>query len=62
MVPGASPSGTLIAWQKQQDGQQYTIARGDTLSGIAERFKFACPDLKNRNGISGEKSWWGRNC
>ena len=49
------PSGTLIAWQKQQLGQQYIIARGDTLSGIAERFNVPLADLKIRNGISGEK-------
>ena len=49
------PSGTLIAWQKQQLGQQYIIARGDTLSGIAERFNVPVSDLKIRNGISGEK-------
>ncbi len=49
------PSGTLIAWQKQQQGQQYVIARGDTLSGIAQRFNVSLADLKIRNGISGEK-------
>jgi N-acetylmuramoyl-L-alanine amidase len=49
------PSGTLIAWQKQQQGQQYIIARGDTLSGIAQRFNVSLADLKIRNGISGEK-------
>jgi len=54
------PSGTLIAWQKQQDGQQYTIARGDTLSGIAQRFNVRLSDLKIRNGISGEKIMVGQ--
>ena len=49
------PSGTLVAWQKQQIGQQYVIARGDTLSGIAQRFNVRLSDLKIRNGISGEK-------
>ena len=49
------PSGTLIAWQRQQDGQQYIIARGDTLSGIAQRFSIPVSDLKNRNSISGSK-------
>ena len=49
------PSGTLIAWQRQQDGQQYTIARGDTLSGIAQRFNVPLSDLKSRNRISGSK-------
>jgi N-acetylmuramoyl-L-alanine amidase len=49
------PSGTLIAWQKQQGGQQYTIARGDTLSGIAQRFSVSLSDLKSHNSISGSK-------
>ena len=47
------PSGTLIAWQKNQVGQQYTIASGDTLSGIAQRFNISLNDLKSHNGISG---------
>ena len=46
------PSGTLIAWQRQSGGQQYTIARGDTLSGIAQRFNVRLSDLKSHNGIS----------
>tara|TARA_R110001592_G_scaffold363398_2_gene688016 strand:- start:83507 stop:84808 length:1302 start_codon:yes stop_codon:yes gene_type:complete len=54
------PSGTLIAWQKQQDGQQYIIARGDTLSGIAQRFNVSLSDIKIHNGISGEKIMVGQ--
>lgn len=54
------PSGTLVAWQKQQDGQQYIIARGDTLSGIAQRFNVSLSDIKIRNGISGEKIMVGQ--
>jgi N-acetylmuramoyl-L-alanine amidase len=54
------PSGTLVAWQKQQVGQQYVIARGDTLSGIAERFNVPLADLKIRNGIAGEKIMVGQ--
>jgi N-acetylmuramoyl-L-alanine amidase len=50
------PSGTLIAWQKQQGGRQYTIARGDTLSGIAQRFRVPLADLKSYNSISGNGS------
>src|SRR5210317_1119929 len=46
------PSGTLVAWQKQQGGRQYTIARGDTLSAIAQRFNVSLSDLKSRNSIS----------
>ena len=49
------PSGTLIAWQKQQGGRQYTIARGDTLSAIAQRFNVSLSDLKSRNSISGSR-------
>jgi N-acetylmuramoyl-L-alanine amidase len=49
------PSGTLLAWQKQQGGQQYTIARGDTLSGIAQRFKVSLTTLKDVNNISGSR-------
>jgi N-acetylmuramoyl-L-alanine amidase len=49
------PSGTLVAWEKQLNGQPYIIARGDTLSGIAQRFNVSLSDLKSRNGISGEK-------
>ncbi len=49
------PAGTLLAWQKQQGMQQYTIARGDTLSEIAERFSVSVSDLKSVNGISGSQ-------
>ena len=49
------PSGTLIAWQKQQGGQEYIIARGDTLSGIAHRFDVSLADLKSYNSISGSR-------
>lgn len=55
------PSGTLLAWQKQQGGpqslgqlqggQQYIIAQGDTLSGIADRFSVPLADLKSYNSI-----------
>jgi len=46
------PSGTLLAWQKQQGGQEYIIAQGDTLSGIADRFSVSLADLKSSNSIS----------
>lgn len=45
------PSGTLLAWQKQQLGQEYIIARGDTLSGIADRFRVPLAELKSYNSI-----------
>ncbi|MCB1842061.1 MAG: N-acetylmuramoyl-L-alanine amidase [Halioglobus sp.] len=46
------PSGTLVAWQKQQGGQEYIIARGDTLSGIANRFSVSLADLKSYNSLN----------
>jgi N-acetylmuramoyl-L-alanine amidase len=56
------PSGTFLAWQKQQGGkqqarqqqggQQYIIAQGDTLSGIADRFSVPLAELKSHNSIS----------
>ena len=49
------PSGTLLAWQKQQGGQQYIIARGDTLSGIADRFSISLADLKSYNRMDSSK-------
>ena len=49
------PLGTLLAWQKQQIGQQYIIARGDTLSGIADRFSISLADLKSYNRIDSSK-------
>lgn len=49
------PSGTLLAWQKQQTGQQYVIASGDTLSDIADRFSVPLADLKSYNSISSSK-------
>ncbi|MDX1733166.1 MAG: N-acetylmuramoyl-L-alanine amidase [Halioglobus sp.] len=49
------PSGTLLAWQRQQRGEEYVIARGDTLSGIAHRFSVSLADLKSSNGIDGSK-------
>jgi N-acetylmuramoyl-L-alanine amidase len=54
------PSGTLIAWQRQQDGRQYIIARGDTLSGIAQRFNVSLSDLRIRNRISGSRIMVGQ--
>jgi N-acetylmuramoyl-L-alanine amidase len=49
------PSGTLLAWNKLQGGQRYTIARGDTLSGIAQRFSISVSDLQIHNGLDGTR-------
>ena len=49
------PSGTLLAWQKEQGGQEYHVSRGDTLSGIAHRFSVSLADLKSYNSLSSSK-------
>ncbi|MEM9255694.1 MAG: N-acetylmuramoyl-L-alanine amidase [Pseudomonadota bacterium] len=54
------PSGTLLAWQKAQRGQEYVIARGDTLSGIAHRFSVSLADLKSYNSLTGSKIMVGQ--
>lgn len=45
------PPGTLLAWHKQQGNQEYVIARGDTLSGIAQRFNVPVSRLRDHNGL-----------
>jgi N-acetylmuramoyl-L-alanine amidase len=49
------PAGTLLAWQRsnQSDGRVYVIARGDTLSDIAVRYRVPLEKLKATNGLSG---------
>jgi N-acetylmuramoyl-L-alanine amidase len=46
------PIGTLIAAEKRQPAQQYTVARGDTLSGIAQRYKVSIASIREANGLS----------
>lgn len=46
------PAGTLLAWQRSQRATEYVIARGDTLSGIAERFSVSVKALKDNNDLS----------
>ena len=47
------PPGSLLAWQKQGKAAEYIIARGDTLSAIANRFNVSLAQLKQVNTISG---------
>ena len=49
------PAGTLLAWQRsnQSGGRVYVIARGDTLSDIAVRYRVPLEKLKATNGLSG---------
>ena len=55
------PPGTLLAWQKARGvGGQYTIARGDTLSGIALRFNVSVADLRSYNDLRGDRILVGK--
>lgn len=45
------PTGTLLAWQREQGPTNYTIVRGDTLSGIAQRFNVSVPLLREHNAL-----------
>mgnify|MGYP001147866577 CR=1 FL=1 len=49
------PPGTYVAWSKEQGQQTYTIARGDTLSGIAQKFKVPVESLRAHNNINGSR-------
>jgi N-acetylmuramoyl-L-alanine amidase len=51
------PDGTLIAWQQQNSGKgrQYVVSSGDTLSGIAQRYKVSVTSLKRTNSIASNK-------
>ncbi len=48
------PEGSLLAWEKSQTKRttNYVIARGDTLSGIAKRFKVSMSDIKALNALT----------
>jgi N-acetylmuramoyl-L-alanine amidase len=50
-----APEGTLLAWQREQGGQSYTIARGDTLSAIAVRYGTSTRRIKEVNGLRNDQ-------
>lgn len=51
------PAGSLVAWNKYGSGEsavtEHVIAQGDTLSGIASRYKVSVNQLKAVNGLTG---------
>lgn len=51
------PEGTYLAWRKysgeSEPVTEYTISRGDTLSGIAQRFNVSVSQLRQANGLNG---------
>jgi len=50
-MSASAPDGTLVAWQRRQGGQRYTISRGDTLSDIASRYGTSTRRIKEANGM-----------
>ena len=45
------PTGSLLAYERDQGEREYTIVRGDTLSDIAERFNVSLASLKSHNDL-----------
>lgn len=47
------PPDTYLAWQKRNRGSEveYTIARGDTLSDIAQRYQVSVADIRRHNDL-----------
>lgn len=54
------PPGTLLAWQREQGGREVTVAPGDTLSEIAERFGVSVQAIKSLNGFSQDVIYVGQ--
>jgi N-acetylmuramoyl-L-alanine amidase len=52
--------GTLLAWQREQGGREVTIAAGDTLSEIAERYGVTVASIKTNNGLSRDVIYVGQ--
>lgn len=52
---GSPPPGTQVALSVRAGARpaQYTITRGDTLSGIAERYRVSVSDIVRTNGLGG---------
>lgn len=53
-----APPGSLLAMRRAGQGDepiQHVIARGETLSGIASRYRVSLNDLRRQNGIKGDR-------
>ncbi|MEH6548738.1 MAG: N-acetylmuramoyl-L-alanine amidase [Pseudomonadales bacterium] len=48
------PDGSLVAWQQQSNtrSRSYVISRGDTLSGIAQRYRVSVDAIRRHNGMA----------
>ena len=52
------PPDSLLAWRKKNQGEEqisHVIVRGDTLSGIADRYQVGSDKIKQLNGLVGDK-------
>lgn len=49
------PTGSLLAYQREQGNREYKIASGDTLSGIAQRFNVSVASLKQHNSLANNR-------
>lgn len=54
------PTGTLLAYQRDQGLREYVIVSGDTLSGIAARFKTSVGSIKRFNDLSSNRIMIGQ--
>ena len=54
------PPGTLLAWQREQGAREVTIAPGDTLSEIADRFGVSTASIKSNNGLTADVIYVGQ--
>ncbi len=53
-----SPPDSLLAWRKKEKGKEqisHVIVRGDTLSGIADRYQVGSDKIKRLNGLVSDK-------
>ena len=50
----------MLAWQREQGGREVTIAAGDTLSEIAERYGVTVASIKTNNGLSRDVIYVGQ--
>ena len=52
------PEGTYLAWKRNESSGElltYVIERGDTLTGIADRYRVSAEELKKVNGLNNDK-------
>jgi N-acetylmuramoyl-L-alanine amidase len=56
-IETSPPAGSYLAWKRQGGGdklESYRIVRGDTLSGIADKYRVSADVLRKINGLRGD--------